>query len=63
MQRTMTALALSATAGVTLGPDSRARFDPEVSPLLVEYATDFRGDSAVRTINVPVFLNARSTGG
>jgi len=63
MQRTMTALALAAAAGVTLGPGSPAPFDAQDSPLLGGWVADFRGDSATNTIDVLVLLNAWGTGG
>lgn len=63
MHRTMTALALAAAAGVTIGPGSLSRFDPEDSPLLGGWVADFRGDSAANTIDELVLLNAGGTGG
>jgi hypothetical protein len=62
MERTLTAQALVATAGVTLGPGSVARFDPEDSPLQGGCVADFRGDGSTNTIDVLGFLNAWSTG-
>lgn len=62
MHRTMTALALAATAGVTLGPGSLSRFDPEDSPMLGGWVAESRGDSATNTIDVLALLNPWGTG-